>query len=100
MGLEEILERVESFDECTPKSRFTSILNNYPELKKSLNDQLSLDSNQEWIKKAKKGRFFFIIYDDSWKASHKTNLPNSIQLKFIGTKSIPTISIDIHKRPV
>lgn len=100
MGLEEILERVESFDEFTSKARFSLILDNYPELKKSLCEQISLDSNLEWIRKAEEGRFFFIIYDDIWKSVHRTTLPNNIQLKFIGSNNIPTISIDIHKKPV
>lgn len=100
MEMKELLERVESFDEHTPKLRLLEVLNRYPNLKKSLNNQLSLDGNQEWIEKAEKERFFFVLYDDSWKASNRGNFPNKIGLKFMGIQNIPVISVDIHRKPV
>ena len=101
MELKEFLTRVESLDEFTPKSKFIEILAKSPDLKESLLDQLLLDANQEWIKKAKKGRFFFLIYDDSWKASSKIFLiPNTVKLKFVGLQNLPTIAFDIHQKLV
>ena len=99
MNLEEILERVESLDGFTPKSKLLEVLEKYPDLKKNLVKQLSLDINKEWIEKAKKEKPFFLIYNDSWKG-YLSYYPNSIQLKFIGTQNVPTISIDIHQKPV
>ena len=101
MELREILNRVESLEDFTPKSEFVKVLCNYPELEEELRKQLSLDENQEWIKKAEKERFFFLIYDDSWKLPPRTfAIPNRIQLRFVGMKKLPTITIDIHQKPV
>ena len=100
MDLRNILERVEPLEEYTPRSKFVEILNKYPELEESLISQLSLDINQEWVQKAEKERFFFLIYDDTWKKTSPHSYPNSIQLKFIGMQYIPTIAIDIHQKPV
>lgn len=101
MELKEILNRVESLEDSTPRSEFVEMLCKYPELEKELHNQLSLDVNQEWIKKAEKEKLFFLIYDDSWKLPPRTfPIPNKIQLKFIGMKKLPTITIDIHQKPV
>lgn len=97
MELEELLERIEpiGFDDYTPKSNFLQTLDKFPEFKETLKDEILLDENQEWVEKAQKEKFYFIINDDSWKKT-KSSFPNSIRLNFVGMRNIPVISIDIH----
>lgn len=99
MEITEILEQVEplAFDGCTGKAEFIRTLKKFPDLKKELENELSLESNHVWIEKAKQGKFFFLIYNDSWK-NLKSPFPNSINLNFIGIHNTPVISIDIHQR--
>lgn len=100
MEITEILERVEplAFDGCTEKAELIRTLKKFPDLKKELENELSLESNHEWIEKAKNEKFFFLIYDDSWKIL-QSPFQNEIYLNFIGMNHTPVISINIHHKP-
>ena len=97
MNIEQLLERIEdlSFDGFTSKEKFLQLLESYPKFKEDLRKELSLNSNQEWIKKAQSEKVYFIINDDSWKKV-KSNFSSGVRLNFVGIHYIPTISIDIH----
>lgn len=100
MTVEELINRSKPYEPLRSKDELIAIFQNYPELKDKLEKMLTLEDNQEWLKRGEKEGFFFHVSDDSWK--HKRcSIQNYIKLDFVGPKNgVPTISVNIYQKPV
>lgn len=63
LTLECIFKEMKPYDNHS-KEFFFACLNEFPELKESLKQQLSSPEKAEWVNKAQKEDFFFIVDDN------------------------------------
>lgn len=90
MDLQTLINRMTPFD-CHTKEQFLDLLEEFPELKTSL--ELLLKSNKKWTRKAEKGEVKFVINDNRWKVSKVYREPPHVVLNVIRT--VPVVSLNV-----